>query len=156
MSEFTCGQPMEKKPRERTGDRSVVFMPRGGARRDRLGGRAVASTLAHRDAIRLAGEGLSYRQIGSRLGYKSSSAPVHAIRRGIEDSQIRPGLAQVLLDRVRVFDERFDARLSGLDGTDRDAADMFGHELHVLSLRLKDTRSQFRDVQGARDVAKLI
>lgn len=131
-------------------------MPRGGARRDRLGGKAVASTLGHRDAILLAGEGMSYRQIAARLGYTSSSAPVHAIDRGIEVSEIRPGLATVILDRVRVLDGRLDARLSALESEERDAADMFGYELHMLGLRLQDTLGQFGRVNGARDVAKLI
>lgn len=116
----------------------------------------VASTLGYRDAILLAGQGYSYRQIMDRLGYKTPSASVHAITRGIEISEIRPGLARVVLDRVRVSDRRFGDRRPGLAGDELDTADMFGFELHMLSLRLEDTLRQFDGVHGARDVARLI
>lgn len=121
-----------------------------------MGGKTVAATLAHRDAILLAGQGLSYRQIATQLGYESSSGPVHAIERGIEVSEIRPALASAVLNRVRVFDERFDSRRPTLDTGECDTADLSGFHLHMLSLRLGDTVGQFDDVNGVRDVAKLI
>ena len=146
----------QKKPTSLFADRRLRRMPRGGARRDRLGGRVVASTLGYRDAILLAGQGHSVRQIMDRLGYKTPSAPVHAITRGIEISEIRPGLARVVLDRVRVIDRRFDERVPGLVGDELDAADMLGFELHVLGLRLEDTLRDVENIHGARDVARLI
>ena len=70
-------------------------MPRGGARRDRLGGRVVSSTLGYRDAMLTVGDGSTFRQLAERLGYTTPSAVAHVIKRGIEVSEIRPGLARV-------------------------------------------------------------
>ena len=131
-------------------------MPRGGARRDRLGGRVVSSTLGHRDAMLLVAQGHSYREVMTRLGYKTPSAVSHAIKRGIEVSEIRLGLARVLLDKVRAFDDRAERSSSSIFGHDRDDYDMFGNELHVLDLRLQDTLHDAGTVRGVRDVARLI
>ena len=46
-------------------------MPRGGARRDRLGGRVVSSTLGYRAAMLMVGDGSTFRQLAERLGYNA-------------------------------------------------------------------------------------
>ena len=95
-------------------------MPRGGARRDRLGGRVVSSTLGYRDAMLMVGDGYTFRQLAEWLGYKTPSAVAHAIKRGIKVSEIRPGLARVVLDKIRVLDESGAGYPQSFWGDDRD------------------------------------
>ncbi len=124
------------------------------SRRDRLGGRAVGATLRYRDVVVLAGEGISYREISARVGYRTPSASVHALDRAIGVSQIRPGLAKVVGGRVDAMLTRLDARDAQLTDLERDAADLFGYDLHVLGLRLRDTLRGAGPVAGNRDVAR--
>ena len=61
-------------------------MPRGGVRRDGLGGRVVSSTLGYRDAMLMVGDGYTFRQLAERLGYNAAfeAGDVAGVERELE------------------------------------------------------------------------